>query len=444
MNTRTLRSCILVALLLLLMPRVPFCSPVNEQEATVTAQLWLTMEINSSQSEVYQAERAERLAALQQYEVLYLVSEQELVTSHPASGPVLAYVVKYKRGGFVVVSGDDRILPVIAFDLKTNFRWDEPEQNFMRKFLGRNMVARWNALSGEPTSTETHPGWEYIQFKLRNGDLSAQTFDAPASPGIIRWRTALWGQGTYYNTEVVAHNGGITGIPTGCTATAMAIKMKFHEWPIVGYGSHSYSDIRGNVQYSHSANFGAHTYDWSQMPLTSLTAANSQVAWLMYHCGIAVNMDYEVGASGAWPNADETNTHFRYRGTTEKTSGHDTPTRDSVRGAAPVVLSSSSHTVCVCGYRDTLSPYYYINAGWNGGSNGWYNLDDIPGGDPTVDRSYPYSTPNNYCYVNSSWSGAEDGDLDTPYNSIIEGKTNVASSGRLWIKGGVYKCTCYL
>ena len=50
-----------------------------------------------------------------------------------------------------------------------------------------------------------------------------------------------------------------------------------------------------------SANFGATTYQWTSMPdaLTSSStpAQRTAVATLMYHCGVAVNMDYGVGVS---------------------------------------------------------------------------------------------------------------------------------------------------
>jgi len=36
--------------------------------------------------------------------------------------------------------------------------------------------------------------------------------------------------------------------------------------------------------------------------MAKLTEHNSNVANLMYHCGVAVSMNYEVGRSGAWPS----------------------------------------------------------------------------------------------------------------------------------------------
>jgi hypothetical protein len=159
----------------------------------------------------------------------------------------------------------------------------------------------------------------------------------------------------------------------------------------------------------------------------------------MYHCGIAVMMDYEPGGSGAWPSADATNTYFRYRGTINKLSGHSEPMATSILAGFPVVLSTTTHTVLACGYRDSPPlPPFYLNVGWGGGNNGWYNLDDIPGTDPTIDRSYPYSSPDNYVFVDGDWTGSENGNLQNPYNTVPEGAATVPADGRLWIRAGSY------
>jgi hypothetical protein len=418
-----------------------FGAPVDEDEAVAAADLWFAMELNSSFAKLGDVERAARLDAMRDRQVLYLVSKDNLVEALHDRSRLWAYVVKYQPGGYVVVSADDRIKPVIAFDVKSEFRWDRPETNSMRHFLGRSIEAHQGYLT-RTVEADIDPDWSYLRMRLlEEQGLSMVTADIQPASIYVYWNSPLWGQGTYYNAEVLAHNGNTAGIPTGCTATAMAIKMRFHSWPITGNSSHSYTDNDGSIRYSHSANFGATTYNWSAMPMTSLTSANADVAQLMYHCGIAVEMDYEVNASGAWPSASAMNRYFLYKGTIERTSSHEQPIIDSVRAGAPVVISSSKHTVLVTGYRDTPSPYFYLNAGWNGSSNGWANLDDMPGGDSTIDRSYPYSSPGDYVYVDAAWAGSESGTIANPYNALAEGNSAVPSGGHLMVKAGTYTGT---
>ncbi len=419
-----------------------FGAAVDENEAVAVADLWYAMELNWPHTKMDDAERTARFEALSKRQVLYLVAKDELLDRPPGNRAVLAYVIKYDPTGFVVVSGDDRIQPITVFNAKSEFWWDQPELNFLRYYLGKNMVNRWDHVNNQVAAgvdVATHANWSELRSRLQEDTaLEEVSHDAPEGTIYVLWDTACWSQGTYYNAEVLAHNGNIAGIPTGCTATAMAIMMRFHEWPATGYSSHSYSDTWGSVQYSHSVNFGTETFSWGSMPTTSLTSHNAHVAELMYDCGVAVNMNYEVGRSGAWPSASATNTYFRYKGTIQRTSSHEAPIAASIRGGLPVVLSSSSHTVVACGYRDTEPDYFYMNAGHDGGGDGWYDLDEIPASDPTIDRSYPYSSPNNYIFVDAAWAGSENGNIQNPYNTLSEGVSAVPSGGRLCLKAGTY------
>lgn len=89
---------------------------------------------------------------------------------------------------------------------------------------------------------------------------------------------------------------------TGCVATAMAQVMRYHRWPAVGTGSHSYNDSTGCKQVL-TADFSSHHYDWDYM-LDDYSGSYSRregeaVALLMSDCGIAVDTRYATDASGA-------------------------------------------------------------------------------------------------------------------------------------------------
>ena len=419
---------------------------VSEDEAVAVTELWLQMEVDGPYSRLSDADKTEWRERLAHPRVFYLLADDVLLEEVVIGDQVLAYIVAYEPGGFAVVTGDDRLEPLPVFDAYSPFRGDRVPENFLRKFLARNVPARWAYLRArlETDEVEVHPDWIWLRQLLQVP--GAPDPDPPQGPRgertYVLWETALWDQGWPYNTEVAVRNGG-NDCPTGCTATAMAIQMRFHSWPLVGNSSHDYCDHWGDIQYCHSANFGATTYNWANMPTGNLTEENADVAQLMYHYGVAVEMNYELGGSGAWPSASATNTYFRYKGTAETWSGtpseHEPAMRDSILAGLPVVLSSSAHTVVACGYRDTdPDDRFYLNAGWGGLSNGWYDLDDIPGGDPTIDRSYPHSSPNNYIFVNGDWNGSENGTHQNPYNTVSEGNAAVPAGGRLCIKGGSY------
>ena len=447
-NASVFRS-LSVALLVCVLPTlsVPaLAEAVSEDEAVAVTELWLQMEADGPYSPLSDADKTEWRERLARPRVFYLLADDVLLDEVAIGDEVLAYIVAYEPGGFAVVTGDDRLEPLPVFDAYSTFRGDQVPENFLRKFLARNIPARWAHLRArlETGKVEVHPDWTWLRQLLQGPD--ARDPDPPEGPRgertYILWDTALWGQWWPYNTEVTTRNGG-NACPTGCTATAMAIQMRFHSWPPVGNSSHEYCDEEGDIQYCHGVNFGVTTYDWANMPTGDLTQQNADVAQLMYHCGVAVEMNYELGVSRAWPSAAATNTYFRYRGTAEIWSGtpseHEPAMRDSILAGLPVVLSSSAHTVVACGYRDTdADDRFYLNVGWGGSSNGWYDLDEIPGGDPTIDRSYPHSSPNNYIFVNGDWNGAENGNHQNPYNTVSEGNAAVPTGGRLCIKAGSY------
>lgn len=435
---------LLAAIPFLAFPETAPCAVVEEKEALAVADLWYAMEINFERTELSPAMKAERLARIGDREVLYLLSKDELVAKAPEGGEVLAYVVKYEPSGFVVVSGEDRLEPVLAYNADGVFSFEDPERNFMRHFLATALIGRWEGLRKLIAAGEkppVHENWTYLRNRMEAcPSLKHATFGPRTQERYtyVLWDTPLWNQPWPYNETAAAHNGG-HDVPTGCTATAMAIMFKYHEWPPTGNGTHSYDDDKGSIQYHHFVDFGSTTYDWPAMPFNHITKSNQHVADLMYHCGVAVDMDYELGGSGAWPSVVATNTHFRYKGTTEYLSSHENAARNSIIGGLPVMMSTAPHTVVACGYRSSPAPNFYINAGYSGGSNGWYNLSGVPGGGSNpVEKSYPYSSPDNYMYVDKDSGYPENGTLKYPFNSLDPANSSIPSGGHLWIAGGTY------
>jgi len=438
--TQLFIALVLALLTLLCSPHAP-AAPVAEQEAVAAADFWFRTELAAAHTRLDAAEKIARVKLMPNRQVRYIVDKNTLADA-PPKGQIWAYVVTYRPAGFVVVSADDRLEPFIAFSVTARFVWEDPTDTVTKVLLGRTLSNRLKNIArqaAEAAPVRLHPKWEDLRAVLSDQPRQTSAYREVSDTGLIELDTASWSQGGAYNDEVAAHNGGDQTIPTGCTATAMAILMRYFRWPWWGNGSESYTDSWGNVRYSHSANFGATYYNWNNMPSGNITSPNADVATLMYHCGVAVHMDYESGGSGAWPSASAMNDHFRYHGTVEKTSSHETPIITCIRARVPVILSTSTHTMVADGYRTSPSPYFHINAGHDGGGDGWYNFDVLPAGDDrTINRSYPYSTPNNYVYVYIGNTGTEDGTLAHPWDTVNEGVSDVPSGGQLWIKAGYY------
>ena len=196
------------------------------------------------------------------------------------------YIINMTAGGFVLVSAEDAIVPVLGYSFDTEM--DQANMNpAARQWLDYYSQQIAEAIANGITNAQTIDEWQIVEdntFSTENAALSA-----PAMPPLL---STKWGQSPLYN------NLTPEGTPTGCVATAMAQIMKYYNYPESGVGEYSYTHVDYGVL---SANFNT-TYHWTQMPdtLSSSSADEiSAVATLMYHCGISVEMDYGPGSSGA-------------------------------------------------------------------------------------------------------------------------------------------------
>lgn len=196
----------------------------------------------------------------------------------------------------------------------------------------------------------------------------------------------LWGQTAPYNDLCPELNGQRT--VTGCVATALAQVMAWHQWPTQGTGSNSYT-WRGQTL---TVDFSQITYDWDNMTPTysssSTQGSENAVATLMYSCGVAVDMNYNVasaGGSGA--------SAFSVPGALVQYFGYDSGAYyapreyygleewnelvyDQLVNCGPVQYSGQNNEgghSFVCDGYDT-DGYFHINWGWNGESNGYFLL----------------------------------------------------------------------
>jgi Mg-chelatase subunit ChlD len=220
-----------------------------------------------------------------------------------------------------------------------------------------------------------------------------------------------WDQGDPYNRLVPISSTflGITShCPTGCVATAMAQIMRYHSYPLHGVGSDSYTepenrDDQGNITYPSqgtlSANFSTTTYDWQNMPneLSGLPIIGSsateinEVDTLMYHCGIALHMDYAPGGSGAATSRarDAYVQFFDYSIEATYISRGDCNTneqwveimKEELDSHRPVHYrgdGTGGHSFVLDGYQGT--DHFHFNWGWGGSSDGYFFLNALTPG----------------------------------------------------------------
>ncbi|MBL7139205.1 MAG: C10 family peptidase, partial [Bacteroidales bacterium] len=298
---------------------------------------------------------------------------------------LLCYIFNVKdEQGFVIVSADDRVTPLLAYSFIGAYEPDRTPAPAFTWFMNHLKEQILYVLDQNlPASSEITKAWTILS------DPAYQATDQIA--GVNPMVHTIWDQGCYYNEDCPDDNSAINfcyHALTGCGATAMAQIIKFWGVPLHGVGSHSYFDpTYGNL----SANFGAATYQYSAMPV-ELTAHNPEVAQLMYHCGVAQEMIYGPAGSSSYATAIDVafSTYFDYNAainwkwrasyissqwisllTGELDAGHPMIYYGNNNG-------ENGHFFICDGYQGT--DFFHFNWGWGGYLDGFFYTDNLTPG----------------------------------------------------------------
>ena len=309
------------------------------------------------------------------------------------------YVFNNQIGeGFVLVSADDIAHPILGYSDKGSFRTDvQLPVNVRNWFKGISREISSAVALGVQQSEEVHNEWYSL--------LEGTAYPKRSTRAVSALLSTTWDQDPPFNNLCPTdantssyYYGGRT--VTGCVATAMAQVMKYWNYPTQGSGSHSYSSSYGTL----SANFGNTTYDWSNMRNsysgTSTAAQKTAVATLMYHCGIAVEMSYDIaenGGSGAYTVAYGNTpcaksalvTYFKYKSSIQglfRASYSDTNWKNLLKAdldaGRPIMYSGASdeggHSFVCDGYNN--SDQFHFNWGWSGSYDGFFSLNAMTPG----------------------------------------------------------------
>ncbi len=296
----------------------------------------------------------------------------------------LLYHVFNLDSGWILVSGDDRFYPVLAFSGNGEFA-DGEKPEALQDWLSWYGIQMTAVYRGEAVAGGRYlPLWdELLRGKPKDGVRGVE-------PLLTGW----WGQGPNY--DAMCPEDSLTGsghVPVGCVPMAMAQIMFYYRFPPRGQGAHSYLPGYGNGYYGiQSADFGNTTYHWEQMQ-DAIDRPNDAVAQLCYHAGVAINANYSPTGTGAQVTnvAQAFADYFKYRPDAQSLAREDFDTAGvwhqmlmaSLNAGKPVLYRSSmgfaGHAYVCDGYSD--STHFHFNWGWDGRYDGYFFIDElIPGG----------------------------------------------------------------
>lgn len=285
--------------------------------------------------------------------------------------------------GFVIISADDIVYPVLAYSFRGSLDpYNQPPnaESWLKRYKDQIIYAKENQL---PASEKVSDIWEkYSDYSISDSPKSMMQ--------VLPLVTATWNQGGYYNDSCPPDPNGSGGNAlVGCVAVAMGQIMRYHESPLQGSGYHSYLHPTYGLL---SANFGATTYNWSAMP-DDVNSPNPAVAQFLYHCGVATDMNYGPYASGTvsanaknalisyFGYANSTDIDYKQGYTEEKWNQLLRTELDALWPmyyAGTDVQGMSAHAFVCDGYQG--NDHFHFNWGWGGWSDGYYYTSDLSPG----------------------------------------------------------------
>ena len=325
-----------------------------------------------SQSHIAPTQRMQRAAA-----ATTITTPVELAfTQHQVDNTTPAIYVFRSNKGFVLVSAEDNARAILGYS---------DDEKFDPNNIPDNMQF-WFQVYADEMANKLSPTPSLKGRVTRKASTKAQETYPTVSPIL---GTVIWGQGEPYNHQCPTING--ENAVTGCVATALSQIMYAHKYPTKGTGTKSYTtDTR---KLSLSADFGATTYDWANMLPNYNNKYNiiqlNAVATLMYHVGVAVNMDYNTEGSGAVSSIAlaAITEYFGYdkgiqvlpKDFMQEEEVLQTIATD-LQAGRPVYISGSTvnnegHAFVCDGMKS--DGYLHINWGWNGSGNGYFALSAL-------------------------------------------------------------------
>src|SRR5262245_47214951 len=91
-------------------------APISENEAIAIAEYWYANEISSPNTALAISEKATRLGNRNRHQVQSILGRDKLQAKRQPNDSVVAYVVTFEPSGYVLVSGEDSVNPVLAFN----------------------------------------------------------------------------------------------------------------------------------------------------------------------------------------------------------------------------------------------------------------------------------------------------------------------------------------
>lgn len=306
-------------------------------------------------------------------------------TKHTMTGSPAVYAFEQEGGGFVLAAADDAMPSVLGYSDTGSF---DPNNipDGLQYLLDE--YARMAASAPRKAGEQNLPTPDYPVVVTDPIDPLVKTH---------------WGQTKCYNryTPFALTNADGNGhASTGCVTTALAQIMRYHEWPVKGFGS-AYQDAKqGLTSVTYIQNFYDHAYRWDLMyENTSQYRKNENnvystqfaevdaVSQLMVDVAVALRTEFgAVSSSVHIAVIPALTSYFNYDSGAELVQidkvgveAFNNKLIDELKAKRPVFLAggpnNSGHAFVCDGYDG--QGRFHINWGWENLSDGYYLITGL-------------------------------------------------------------------
>lgn len=351
---RTSTQTIILLLVFLTSPLSLLAQQVKRDAALQKAQSFLIQNVNGHQSVRKAPRHAPKLVLANESDELYIFNDEA-------------------NGGYVIVSGDERMPDVLGYSY---------DGHYVEENMPENLRSLLDMYAGQIAYLQSHPEAQVMAADTKQRE--------PIAPLI----ECAWGQDEPFNNMCPTIGG--EKAPTGCVATAIAQLMYYWKWP--KQTTQTIPEYTTSTKKIKVPAIPVTMIDWDSM-LPDYSNGNytqqqaDAVATLMKLCGAAVKMDYKTGGSSASLFGPELCKYFDCDDQYEvlhrwalnlSNEEWNQIIYDELAVGQPIFYngtavdgkeSYTSHAFVVDGYDK--DGYFHINLGWGPGSGAYCLLTDI-------------------------------------------------------------------
>ncbi len=299
------------------------------------------------------------------------------------NGEPIYYVFNVNQNeGFVIISADDIAHPIIGYSFERSFpvlNWPSHFAEWMNGYREQIIYGKSNNLKATPEIQN-----EWAELLTENPVLKKEKATQPL---LIHTWNQDWPWNAYCPVDA---NGPGGHVYAGCVAVSMAQLMKYYNYPNQGTGSHTNYSLWNGGYGNLTVNYSQQTYAWANMPNLVNNSNYDEVAKLLYHCSVAVDMNYGPDGSGSQTSkiASALKTYYYYASAAQyvqKSSYSQTNWENLIKQqidnkwptAYQGTDGTSGHAWNCDGYNGNE---FHMNWGWSGSANGYYTLDNLVAG----------------------------------------------------------------